>query len=80
MTLLCARNLLRFSRAPVRMALGAEDRHRLNLAGAPADGSVKEKDEWRYWQADLLLLERGRDDETKAILRSLMQQRGFYLR
>jgi hypothetical protein len=38
---------------------------------------AKEKDEWRYWQADLLL-ERGRDDEAKAILRSLMQQRGFY--
>ena len=36
----------------------------------------KEKDEWRYWQADLLL-ERGRD-EAQAILRSLMQQRGFY--
>ncbi len=38
---------------------------------------AKEKDEWRYWQADLLL-ERGRDEEAQAILRSLMQQRGFY--
>ena len=45
------------------------------LAGAPADGG--ERDEWRYWQADLLL-ERGRDEEAQAILRSLMQQRGFY--
>jgi soluble lytic murein transglycosylase len=38
---------------------------------------AKEKDEWRYWQADLLL-ERGRDDEAKEILHTLMQQRGFY--
>ncbi len=60
----------------VRMALGTGDRHGLNTAGAPADGG-KEKDEWRYWQADLLL-ERGRDEEAQAILRSLMQQRGFY--
>lgn len=38
---------------------------------------AKEKDEWRYWQADLLL-ERGRDAEAKEILHALMQQRGFY--
>ena len=38
---------------------------------------AKEKDEWRYWQADLLM-ERGRDDEAKEILHGLMQQRGFY--
>lgn len=61
----------------VRMALGAGDRTGLNtwLARLPMD--AKEKDEWRYWQADLLL-ERGREDEAKEILRSLMQQRGFY--
>jgi soluble lytic murein transglycosylase len=61
----------------VRMALGAGDRAGLNtwLARLPMD--AKEKDEWRYWQADLLL-ERGREDEAKEILRSLMQQRGFY--
>lgn len=35
------------------------------------------KDEWRYWQADLLL-ERGREAEAKEILHQLMQQRGFY--
>lgn len=45
------------------------------LARLPME--AKEKDEWRYWQADLLL-ERGRDEEAQAILRSLMQQRGFY--
>lgn len=38
---------------------------------------AKEKDEWRYWQADLLL-ERGREAEAKEILHQLMQQRGFY--
>ena len=61
----------------VRMALGSGDRRGLNtwLARLPMD--AKEKDEWRYWQADLLL-ERGRDDEAKEILHSLMQQRGFY--
>lgn len=61
----------------VRMALGTGDRHGLNtwLARLPMD--AKEKDEWRYWQADLLL-ERGRDDEAKEILHALMQQRGFY--
>ncbi|CAM6791654.1 murein transglycosylase [Enterobacter intestinihominis] len=61
----------------VRMALGTGDRRGLNtwLARLPMD--AKEKDEWRYWQADLLL-ERGRDDEGKEILHSLMQQRGFY--
>lgn len=61
----------------VRMALGAGDRHGLNTWLARLPMEAKEKDEWRYWQADLLL-ERGRDDEAKAILRSLMQQRGFY--
>lgn len=61
----------------VRMALGTGDRRGLNtwLARLPMD--AKEKDEWRYWQADLLL-ERGREDEAKAILHALMQQRGFY--
>jgi soluble lytic murein transglycosylase len=59
----------------VRMALGRGSPRAEYLARLPME--AKEKDEWRYWQADLLL-ERGRDDEAKAILRSLMQQRGFY--
>lgn len=61
----------------VRMAIGAGDRRGLNtwLSRLPMD--AKEKDEWRYWQADLLM-ERGRDAEAKEILHSLMQQRGFY--
>lgn len=61
----------------VRMALGAGDRSGLNTWLARLPMEAKEKDEWRYWQADLLL-ERGRDDEAKGILRTLMQQRGFY--
>ncbi|SNY68800.1 murein transglycosylase [Enterobacter sp. CC120223-11] len=61
----------------VRMAIGNGDRRGLNtwLARLPMD--AKEKDEWRYWQADLLM-ERGREQEAKDILHSLMQQRGFY--
>jgi soluble lytic murein transglycosylase len=61
----------------VRMALGTGDRRGLNtwLSRLPMD--AKEKDEWRYWQADLLM-ERGREGEAKEILHSLMQQRGFY--
>jgi len=61
----------------VRMALGNGDRRGLNTWLARLPMEAKEKDEWRYWQADLLL-ERGRDDEAKSILRALMQQRGFY--
>jgi len=61
----------------VRMALGTGDRTGLNTWLARLPMEAKEKDEWRYWQADLLL-ERGRDAEAKEILHSLMQQRGFY--
>lgn len=61
----------------VRMALGTGDRRGLNTWLARLPMEAKEKDEWRYWQADLLM-ERGRDDEAKEILHSLMQQRGFY--
>jgi soluble lytic murein transglycosylase len=42
----------------VRMALGTGDRHGLNTWLARLPMEAKEKDEWRYWQADLLL-ERG---------------------
>lgn len=61
----------------VRIALGAGDRAGLNTWLARLPMEAKEKDEWRYWQADLLL-ERGREAEAKEILHSLMQQRGFY--
>ncbi len=61
----------------VRMALGTGDRRGLNTGLARLPMEAKEKDEWRYWQADLLL-ERGREAEAKEILHQLMQQRGFY--
>jgi len=61
----------------VRMALGTGDRRGLNTWLARLPMEAKEKDEWRYWQADLLM-DRGRDDEAKEILHTLMQQRGFY--
>jgi len=61
----------------IRMALGTGDRVGLNTWLARLPMEAKEKDEWRYWQADLLL-ERGRTEEATQILRSLMQQRGFY--
>ncbi len=61
----------------VRMAIGAGDRRGLNTWLSRLPMEAKEKDEWRYWQADLLL-ERGRDEEAKSILHTLMQQRGFY--
>lgn len=61
----------------VRMALGSGDRSGLNTWLARLPMESKEKDEWRYWQADLLL-ERGRDDEAKEILHALMKERGFY--
>lgn len=61
----------------VRMALGSGDRKGLNTWLARLPMEAKEKDEWRYWQADLLL-ERGRNEDAKGILTSLMQQRGFY--
>ncbi|WP_330982236.1 MULTISPECIES: murein transglycosylase [Enterobacterales] len=61
----------------VRMAIGNGDRRGLNTWLARLPMEAKDKDEWRYWQADLLM-ERGRDQEAKDILHSLMQQRGFY--
>jgi len=61
----------------VRMAIGNGDRRGLNTWLSRLPMEAKEKDEWRYWQADLLL-ERGRENEAKEILHALMQQRGFY--
>lgn len=61
----------------IRMALGTGDRPGLNTWLARLPMEAKEKEEWRYWQADLLL-ERGRDEEAKVILHELMQRRGFY--
>ncbi|MFL4557265.1 murein transglycosylase [Yersinia kristensenii] len=61
----------------IRMSLGTGDRQGLAawIARLPAD--AQNKDEWRYWRATLLL-EQGKTAEGEAILRSLMQERGFY--
>ncbi|OON40022.1 murein transglycosylase [Izhakiella australiensis] len=61
----------------IRMALAANDRRGLNTWLARLPIEAKEKDEWQYWQADLLLSQ-GRKDEADAMLRKLMQGRGFY--
>lgn len=61
----------------VRMALGENDRRGLNTWLARLPLEAKEKDEWQYWQADLLL-EQGRKEEANGILQKLMQERGFY--
>ena len=61
----------------VRMAIGNGDRRGLNTWLSRLPMEAKDKDEWRYWQADLLM-DRGREQEAKDILHSLMQQRGFY--
>ncbi|MBV4368976.1 murein transglycosylase [Erwinia sp. BNK-24-b] len=61
----------------IRMALGNNDRRGMNTWIARLPVEAKQKDEWQYWQADLLL-EQGRKEEADKILRSLMQERGFY--
>lgn len=61
----------------IRMALNQHDRRGLNTWIARLPIAAKQKDEWQYWQADLLF-ERGRKEEANEILRQLMQGRGFY--
>lgn len=61
----------------VRMSLGNNDRHGLNTWIARLPVEAKQKDEWQYWQADLLMAQ-GRSEEAEKILRRLMQERGFY--
>ena len=61
----------------VRLALGNNDRRGLNTWISRLPVEAKEKDEWQYWQADLLVAQ-GRKDEADEILRKLMQGRGFY--
>ncbi|MBT0724210.1 murein transglycosylase [Rosenbergiella sp. S61] len=61
----------------IRLALSQSDRRGLNTWIARLPVEAKQKDEWQYWQADLLL-ERGRKSEADEILHQLMRQRGFY--
>lgn len=61
----------------VRMALatGNSSEIRTWLDILPPD--VRDKDEWRYWRASLLIDE-GKKDEGEAILRQMVKLRGFY--
>lgn len=61
----------------IRMSLASGDRKGLGqwMARLPAD--AMQEDEWRYWQASLLI-DQGQRAEGENILRSLMQGRGFY--
>ncbi|MBT0726122.1 murein transglycosylase [Rosenbergiella australiborealis] len=61
----------------IRLALSQNDRRGLNTWIARLPIEAKQKDEWQYWQADLLL-ERGRKAEADDILHQLMKERGFY--
>lgn len=61
----------------VRMALGAGDRQGLTSWMARLPAEALQKDEWRYWRA-VVLLEQGKRQEGETLLRSLMQERGFY--
>lgn len=61
----------------IRMALatGNNGETRTWLDILPSD--VRDKDEWRYWRASLLIDE-GKKDEGEAILRQMVKLRGFY--
>lgn len=61
----------------VRLALSQNDRRGLNTWIARLPLEAKDKDEWQYWQADLLYAQ-GRKQEADEILQKLMQSRGFY--
>ncbi|SFC04609.1 soluble lytic murein transglycosylase [Pragia fontium DSM 5563 = ATCC 49100] len=61
----------------IRLALSNADKSGVSqwISRLPADAAAKE--EWRYWKADALL-ERGQRAEGQAILRELINTRGFY--
>lgn len=61
----------------VRMALGDGDKTGLRAWLGKLPAEAMQKEEWRYWQASLLL-DNGQRQEGEAILRQLMQGRGFY--
>lgn len=61
----------------VRMTLGEGDKAGLRFWLAKLPAEALQKEEWRYWQA-MLLLDNGQRQDGEAILRQLMQARGFY--
>lgn len=60
----------------VRQAISDNDHRGLNTWIARLPVEAKQKDEWQYWQA-CLLLEQGHKQQADQILRTLMTQRGF---
>lgn len=61
----------------VRMALGLGDRQGLKTWLARLPEASRNKDEWRYWRANVLIDE-GKRSEGEVILRTLINERGFY--
>ncbi|MCG8707577.1 murein transglycosylase [Brenneria sp. 4F2] len=61
----------------VRMALGNGNRQELATWMDRLPAAIQQKDEWRYWRA-ILLQEQGKRQEGDALLRELMNARGFY--
>ncbi|MFI8415088.1 murein transglycosylase [Serratia sp. NPDC078593] len=61
----------------VRMALGAGDQSGLKTWLARLPEESRNKDEWRYWRASVMIDE-GQRSEGEVMLRSLMNDRGFY--
>ncbi|SCM53192.1 soluble lytic murein transglycosylase [Hafnia alvei] len=61
----------------VRLALGNGNKQEIRTWLALLPQEVRNKDEWRYWNASVMI-EDGKRSEGESILRSLTQQRGFY--
>jgi len=61
----------------IRMTLAAGDRQGLMQWMNRLPPEALQEDEWRYWRASALI-DQGNRAEGEAILRSLMQGRGFY--
>ncbi|MGM3174448.1 murein transglycosylase [Dickeya lacustris] len=61
----------------VRMALAQGDRSGFSQWLARLPAQARQKEEWRYWAA-VLMIEKGQKAEGESQLRDLMQIRGFY--
>lgn len=61
----------------IRASLGQGDMRAVAVWLSRLPEDARQKEEWRYWQA-VLLINQGRKSEGEPILRDLMQGRGFY--
>ncbi|MBS9424612.1 murein transglycosylase [Photorhabdus caribbeanensis] len=61
----------------IRLALGHADEHGVAQWIKLLPLKNQNKEEWRYWQANILLVQ-GNKSEGEAILRKLTESRGFY--